>query len=394
MSVANQLHRNVRTIYTGYLRTILSSVIFDYGGYPLLTRQRMHNNPPDYMSEFAQYFSTEIVDIDSPEGAGPVPSNHEEIVREWKFVRPFVAVIDNIDLVGPNALAVAEDGAFVVEATTGSTLRVIDAVVRAIGAGVMPIHQGTGRGLETAVSFAGPWSGEFFHWFADFLPRLRVLQKWERITNEAPQVIIPSDPQSWVVDSLTRLGVPPERQATWRGGRLSVDRLIVPSMPRHTHSTAPPEGYVHSPREIGWVRDRLLETVSEVCAPDVGQRLYVSRSRQPTRRVKNESDLLSVAAEYGFEMIYPEDYSLAKQVAAFSQAEAVLGPHGAGLLNAIYGENTTLIELFGERTNPCFFAIADALEMPYFMTRCEPIGVNLRVDPNRLQELLEIALNS
>jgi capsular polysaccharide biosynthesis protein len=93
-------------------------------------------------------------------------------------------------------------------------------------------------------------------------------------------------------------------------------------------------------------------------------------------------------------MIYPEDYSLAKQVAAFSQAEAVLGPHGAGLLNAIYGENTTLIELFGERTNPCFFAIADALEMPYFMARCEPIGVNLRVDPNRLQELLEIALNS
>jgi len=392
--VSARLSGTARALYTDHLRRPLALSLFDQAGYPLLTRQRLYDDPPTYVADFAEFFSPETVRIGSPCGVGPVPERLDAVVREWQFPQPFVAVLDNVDLVGPKALPIAPDGSFIIEAATGSALRVTDALVRSIIDGVAPVNRGTGDRGGTVVSFAGPWSDQFFHWFADYLPRLRVLREYERTAGVTPQVLVPPDPPSWLTDSLTALGVAPDRRTEWRGGRYSVDRLVVPSMPRHTRSTAPPEGYVHSPRELEWVRNELLATVSEADAPDVGRRLYVSRSRQPTRHVRNEADLLSVAGEYGFEIIYPEDWSFAEQLAAFARADAVLGPHGAGLFNAVYGGNTTLVELFGERTNPCYFAIADGLKMPYFMTRCEPVGDDMRVDPDDLDALLNLALDA
>lgn len=392
VSDTSLLYRTARALYTNHLRRPMATALFDGLGYRLLTRELLYADPPDYVSHFEEYFLPETVQIDSPRAVGPVPSELETVVREWEFVSPFVTVLEDVDLVGPNALPVAPDGSFVIEAATGSALRVLDAVVRAVGSGALPVNRGNGERYDAVVSLAGPWSDEFFHWFADYLPRLRVLREYERTSGVTPQVLIPSDPPSWLTDSLGKVGVPPRRRTTWTGGRGSVDRLVVPSMPRHTRSTAPPAGYVHSPRELGWVRDSLLETVSEDDAPDVGDRLYVSRSHQPTRHVRNEAELLSVAEDYGFETVYPEKWSLEEQLAAFSRADAVLGPHGAGLLNVIYGNDTTLIELFGERTNPCFFAIARGLDIPYAMTRCEPVGEDMRVDPDSLKKLLALAL--
>jgi hypothetical protein len=59
----------------------------------------------------------------------------------------------------------------------------------------------------------------------------------------------------------------------------------------------------------------------------------------------------------------------------------------------MYGDETTLVELFGDRTNPCFFAIAEGASMPYAMTRCKAVGEDLLVDTERLRELLALALD-
>lgn len=393
MSVQELLHDAARELYTGWLREPLATALFDRAPYPLLTRQSLYDDPPRYVSDFAEFFDPETVQIGSPRAVGPIPDELSRVVRSWEFSRPFVAVLEDIDLVGPNALPVAPDGAFVVEAADGSKYRILDALVRTVGAGVPPVHRGTGRRLDLVVSLAGPWSSEFFHWFADYLPRLRPLERYERETGVSPQFLVPPNPPEWLTESLARMGVSPDRVTEWSGGRCSVDRLVVPSMPRHTRSTAPPEGYVHSPTALGWLRDRLLSGVTSADRPDVGDRLYVSRAHQPTRHVRNEGDLLSVADEYGFETVYPQRWTVTEQLAAFGEANAVLGPHGAGLFNAVYGGDTTLIELFGERTNPCFFAIADGMGIPYATTRCEAVGTDLLVDSGDLHTLLSLSLD-
>jgi hypothetical protein len=381
-----------RSLYTDHLRRPLAACLFDRPDPRLVTRRLLDDDPPSYVLDRRTLLPPETARIDSPQGVGPIPDDLREVVREWEFVPPFVSVLGNVDLVGPDALPIAPDGRLIIEAADGSSLRVVDAMVRSVASGVFPVHRGTGDRRDTVVSFAGPWSREFFHWFADYLPRLRVLERYEAETGNAPQLLLPPDPPDWMTRSLSLLGVSRERWVLWAGGRTTVDRLVVPSLPRHSHSTAPPEGYVHSPRELRWLRDRLLDERPRVDPPDVGTRLYVSRSRQSSRRVRNRAEVLSMAREYGFESVHPEQWSLDEQLAVFADADAVLGPHGAGLLNAIYGDDTTLIELFGARTNPCFFAIAEGMGMPYAMTRCEAVKNDLLVDTERLRKLFALAL--
>lgn len=382
-----------RRVYTGWFRERMADALFNWLDAPLVTRRSGVDDAPPSLLERREFLTSETVNIGPPRSVGSVPDDLHRKVRRWEFDRPSVLVLRDVDLVGANALPITPEGAFVVEAADGSTLRVTDALVRAIGSGRVPVHRGTDDPYDCLVSFAGPWSEEFFHWFADYLPRLRVLREYEAQTGVRPTLLIPSNPPTWLTDSLDRLGIDPARRVRWSGGRWSLDRLVVPSLPRHTHPTTPPEGYVHSPRGLRWVANRLLDDVSASDRPDIGRRLYVSRAHQSTRHVRNEADLLSVAEEFGFETVYPERWSLAEQLAAFAGADAVLGPHGAGLLNVIYADDAVLVELFGERTNSCFFAIAEGMGIPYAMIECRAIGSDLVVNPDDLRDLLTLALN-
>jgi capsular polysaccharide biosynthesis protein len=104
--------------------------------------------------------------------------------------------------------------------------------------------------------------------------------------------------------------------------------------------------------------------------------------------VVNETALRPVLRDHGFAVVRPEEWSLREQVATFATAEAVCGPHGAGLLNAVYGPDAALLELFGARTNPCFYAVAAGLDRRYAAHRATAAGDHLRVAPDRLAALL------
>jgi hypothetical protein len=79
-------------------------------------------------------------------------------------------------------------------------------------------------------------------------------------------------------------------------------------------------------------------------------------------------------------------------VRLFRQADAVVAPHGAGLINAIYGTDLSILELFGNYINGCYYTMAESLGFNYGCLTCESIGSSMRVDVNRLEELLNQVL--
>jgi capsular polysaccharide biosynthesis protein len=395
MSILNSTVETVinsaRQVYTNHLRVLLAKQFL--GRDRMLTRQELLEDSPSYLKDFYFADKNEVVTLTEPSSVGPLPNNIREKIGEWTFDRPFVATLQDVQLVGPDALPIAPDGRYVLEAADGSSQRVSDGLVRTLVAGDLPIRQGSvDRTLKTAVSLAGPWSEEFFHWFADYLPRLRLLNWLEK---SKPPLLLPADPPKWLTDSLNLLGVSQDRRLSWTGGRTTVERLIVPSLPRHTESTAPKMGYVHSPRALSWVAEEIRDAVDDSDRPNVGRRLYVSRSRQDTRTVMNQDIYHEMLTKHGFEIVRPETWSLAMQVTAFAGAEAICGPHGGGLLNLIYTDrDAILLELFGERTNPCFYSIAAGTGRRYAAHHATAVGDNLRVNPQSLSELLTMANDS
>jgi hypothetical protein len=220
---------------------------------------------------------------------------------------------------------------------------------------------------------ASPWSpAYYYHWLLDALPRLAVIEQFEAL--QSLPLIVPESLTGFQRDSLALGGIPPQRLAGFDGRCARVDRLYFPQLLGPTGNP--------SPHAVSWLRSRFQAQM--VAEPATLRRLYVSRSDAPKRRVLNEDRIIDFLRAHGFEIICPGRLSLAEQIALFSQAGVVVGPHGAGLTNIVFAPaGATLIEFFGDSyINGCFWALANLRGQTHaFLTSpTETLDFEVRLD--------------
>jgi capsular polysaccharide biosynthesis protein len=78
--------------------------------------------------------------------------------------------------------------------------------------------------------------------------------------------------------------------------------------------------------------------------------------RRGVRSFLNESEVVDTLAPFGFEAVRLESMPFTVQQALFANAEAMVAPHGAGLVNLAWTQHACeVLEVFPERyLNPCF----------------------------------------
>ena len=80
------------------------------------------------------------------------------------------------------------------------------------------------------------------------------------------------------------------------------------------------------------------------------RRLYVSRKDGLGRHVHNNDEVLALLKPLGFEEVVLSPLTVKEQMQLFADAEFIISPHGAGLLNGVFsGAETKVIELFSPR---------------------------------------------
>lgn len=232
----------------------------------------------------------------------------------------------------------------------------------------------------THVGLVSQWSRNFFHWMTDVLPRLSLVG--DTALRETP-VIVLAELEPSAYDALELVGVPAERLVHFDGTQLEVEELILPSMVGRSGN--PPAW------ALRWLRERLGAVRRS--PPGQGRRLYVSRADATWRRVVNEEEVAAVLDEHGFERILPGSLPLREQLAAFAEADAVVGAHGAGLVNLVAASGATVVELLPETwVNGCYYAMAAALELPYwYLVGDAAGGHDQRVDVEGLRRTLAAA---
>ena len=72
-------------------------------------------------------------------------------------------------------------------------------------------------------------------------------------------------------------------------------------------------------------------------APPRRRRLFVTRARRSGRALANEGDVVDALRPLGFEVVEPSTLPFPAQVARFADASDVVGIHGAGLTNLVFG---------------------------------------------------------
>jgi len=110
------------------------------------------------------------------------------------------------------------------------------------------------------------------------------------------------------------------------------------------------------------------------------KRIILSRGTSNTRRWLNEKQCLQLLDSLDFKIIDPSNLSLSLQVELFSNAEIIIGPHGAGLTNIIFCNPGTKVmeiraqEQCGEYSSAtCYEELSAIFGIEHYTFRCPSI---------------------
>ena len=241
-----------------------------------------------------------------------------------------------------------------------------------------------------AVLTTGP-NHNYYHWLLEAIPRLDL---YERSGLPIDRFYAPINSR-FQRETLALLGIPREQ--------------IVPAT-RHTH-LAPARLVVSSFHgslsrvKTDFLFRRLTAHVGLWAGPS--PRIFISRGSRGVRSIVNEREVLRVLRPLGFVRLRLEGMPLAKQIAVFSRAECVVGPHGAGLTNLTFCRPGTKVVEIGTPYRPwaCFYEIAHHRGLDYHLHMASPTRVrhfnpqtavgdsDLRIDPAGLRDVVESLLS-
>jgi capsular polysaccharide biosynthesis protein len=231
----------------------------------------------------------------------------------------------------------------------------------------------------------------YFHWWADALPRLGVA---EEAGIRHFQVIVPQEMEDWQRESLDRLGVDANRQEPFGDDHWRVESLLLPSLIGYSGMMRP------------WAADWLRRRIGLPRPSTRRRRIYLRRTKAGYRRVANEADIVPILEQYNFEIWETQGMSLGEQMKLFSRAECVVSIHGAGLANLLFAPpGVKVIEFMSpisEYANSCYYSLCAAAGHVYGYILGEHDAVDLaakprsrwiidlRVDPDKLRRMLAL----
>lgn len=333
-----------------------------------------------------EYASSETLRLDAPESASTLHGKIDERVGTHHLPRPFVCELEECELVGSYPVALTADNRLVEGAVVREYLLVRHALALGRDLVTRPLRtlglRGETEEYETACLLFNSWSSGYFHWMFESVTRLQGVEQYREETGRDPTLVLGPNPSSWQRQTLELLGYDEDDWTTWSGARATVRRLVVPAN-RRTH--------VLSPGAVQWLRERVRDRIAtgeiDVDPADYPDRVYVSRADADRRRVVNEDELVDALAEFGFERVVLSELPVAEQVALYAGADVVVAPHGAGLTNALFGVDLTVLELFKRGdVRGQYFQLMSICGFEYHYERCEPVRADIRVDVDRVRE--------
>lgn len=231
--------------------------------------------------------------------------------------------------------------------------------------------------------FYDNWSwNNYFHWIIDALCRAELVRE---NVKEHFTIVLPEASPKFLTETLKLYGYTdfeylPERSRT-RIAQLYAMNYAAWSGQQHP---------VILRRMVEFVKSK---TIADVI-PEKRRRIYVSRAKQFSRRVENETEVEAVLQSFGFETIYWEGMPFAEQVRTMQSAEIFVTSHGANMTNLIFlPSGAKILELINDRKpNFCYWSVADSLGLDYYYQLCaigaaDHVRVEVEVLKKNLQQL-------
>jgi len=359
-----------------FLKRHVSPEIIRISPYSFLNRNELHETYPTPWTEKAKNTPAKI-----PKKKWIKPEKRISQVEKYDISQSFVSEIDGGVVIGPAGIGFS-DGKLIGDTIAPPSLlenRMEVAISRTIAT------HGLRWGYKSFISGKEPWGDlpkldiacpviplweNYYHWLVECIPKLRGLEKYSERTGNEPVLIIPPDLPSWAGELLSIMGVDQSQCVEFTEKGYRTDQLVVPSYPEPTAN------------ECDWLRRNAVQSVDS--ESDTRDRVYISRQNATRRQLTNEEELMDALRPLGFDSYVLEEMSVEAQIKLFSQAEIVVGPHGAGFANTIFSNDTHVIEIFGDRLKTTFYRLATIVGLEYDHVKGDDRGGDIEVDPEKV----------
>lgn len=204
------------------------------------------------------------------------------------------------------------------------------------------------------------WSGGYFHWMCDVLPRILA------IDNQLHNCILLLPQRfssTFIIETLKIFNL----KGIQRIPNKSIVNIKTLLLPTHI---APTGNY--NPAIMFNLRDRLINYYNR---KDIsfGDKIYISRKKAEYRYIINESEVENVIKKYGFKTIYFEDYTIMEQISIMRNTKYFVGIIGANLTNMMFMKEGGKVFLFNKNNNAadnCYFNLANVYNLHYYYQFC------------------------
>lgn len=215
------------------------------------------------------------------------------------------------------------------------------------------------------------YTSGYYHWLIEGVPRILDLIDDGIDFDEFPLVMPPLE--LFHRQILEVLGICPDTQVVtlMKGDWCHIDECIFPTanfpfgVPELDDPSGGPDGDL-----LRRIRRRLLDRISVLSPEDrrTSKRLYISRAQATKRKFTPETEaaVKRILEAEGFQTVYLENLPWVEQALLVAGAEHIVGLHGAGLTNILFGPPRSLIEFQNPlEPRPYFALMARELEIEY-----------------------------
>jgi capsular polysaccharide biosynthesis protein len=193
------------------------------------------------------------------------------------------------------------------------------------------------REFDDLISLTSRCDSGFFHWMMDSLPKVVIAEG----CGFTGSYLIPATAAApWAEESLSILGISPNRIITHTSSDIHARRLYIPTYFSGYNAH-------HNAAFMMIYRDAIRHALQLDPHPARERILIARKPATKVRRIINQEEVIQTAAAFGFQHLYFEDLSLREQLQRALAAEAMIGAHGSGLCHSLFmDQRSTLIELF------------------------------------------------
>lgn len=306
----------------------------------------------------------------------------------------YISELTDAEIIGANSFIIVDDYCLYDMATMDGekrydlqceSLKIIDKNNIAL---VMSIN--SNQTFEEAIFLIGLASGNYFHLTIEILSRLKYIdlfEEYRQIPLLIDEIVFEIPQFRELLQTMNKYNHPVV--SIEREYRYTVKKLILPAcntwMPINVKDD---EGLIYKDfmvanSGIEYVRNTVLNEPNL----EGNRKIFVSRKNYNNQRLTNEKEVAKLFSQYGFEIIYPEEFSFYKQVELFSHAKYVAGATGAAFTNIIYcPNNATVICIIPREYNACLYStIGNILKIKSIFLDARVIKKDRKISGNQYE---------